>query len=180
LEPAGDNLWSPLDAPDQRRFCQNAENDACNWLVPPGTNDAFCLACRHNGVIPDVTEQSRLAAWQQIELAKHRLFYGLLRWKLPLSTVGEDPTHGLLFEFLADPPANAGPKILTGHDEGKITIALREADDAERERRRVDMGEPYRTLLGHFRHEVGHHYWDILVKNRNKLAAESELRTVRS
>jgi hypothetical protein len=172
LEPAGDNLWSPLAAPDQRRFfCQNAANDACNWLVPPGTNDAFCLACRHNGVIPDVTEQSRLAAWQQIELAKHRLFYGLLRWKLPLSTVAEDPTHGLLFEFLADPPANAGPKILTGHDEGKITIALREADDAERERRRVAMGEPYRTLLGHFRHEVGHHYWDILVKNRNKLEA---------
>jgi hypothetical protein len=63
-----------------------------------------------------------------------------------------------------------GPKILTGHDEGKITIALQEANDAERERRRVAMGEPYRTLLGHFRHEVGHHYWDILVRDRNKLA----------
>ena len=85
--------------------------------------------------------------------------------------MADDPTHGLSFEFLADPPANAGPKILTGHDEGKITIALREAEDAERERRRVAMGEPYRTLLGHFRHEVGHHYWDILVRNRNKLEA---------
>jgi hypothetical protein len=172
LEPAGDNLWSPLASPDQHRFlCRNAANDACNWLVPPGTNDAFCLACRHNGVIPDVTDEPRLAAWQQIELAKHRLFYSLLRWKLPLSTVAEDPAHGLSFEFLADPPANAGPKILTGHDEGKITIALREAEDAERERRRVAMGEPYRTLLGHFRHEVGHHYWDILVRNRNKMEA---------
>jgi hypothetical protein len=102
---------------------------------------------------------------------KHRLFYSLLRWKLPLSTVAEDPSHGLSFEFLADPPDATGPKVLTGHDEGKITIALKEAEDAERERRRVAMGEPYRTLLGHFRHEVGHHYWDVLVRNGNKLEA---------
>jgi hypothetical protein len=171
LEPAGD-LWSPLATPGQQRFlCSNAATDACNWLVSPGTNDALCVACRHNGVIPDLTDLSRLAAWQQIELAKHRLFYSLLRWKLPLATVNEDPSHGLSFEFLADPPANVEPKILTGHDEGKITIALNEAQDAERERRRVAMGEPYRTLLGHFRHEVGHHYWDILVRNRNKLEA---------
>ena len=83
----------------------------------------------------------------------------------------EDPAHGLSFEFLADAPAATGPKVLTGHDEGKITIALAEANDAERERRRVSMGEPYRTLLGLFRHEVGHHYWDILVRDGNKLDA---------
>jgi hypothetical protein len=77
----------------------------------------------------------------------------------------------LSFEFLADAPAVTGPKVLTGHDEGKITIALNEANDAEPEKRRVLMGEPYRTLLGHFRHEVGHHYWDILVRDRNKLDA---------
>jgi hypothetical protein len=172
LEPAGDNRWSPLAAPDQQRFlCRNAENDGCNWLVRPGTNDALCVACRHNGIIPDLTDQSRLSAWQQIELAKHRLFYSLLRWNLPLSTVVEDPARGLSFEFLADPPLRSGPKILTGHDEGKTTIALKEAEDAGRERRRVAMGEPYRTLLGHFRHEVGHHYGDILVRNRNKLEA---------
>ncbi len=28
---------------------------------------------------------------------------------------------------------------------------------------RVQMHEPYRTLLGHFRHEVGHYYWDRLI-----------------
>ena len=27
------------------------------------------------------------------------------------------------------------------------------------------MHEPYRTLLGHFRHEVGHYYWDRLVRD---------------
>jgi hypothetical protein len=172
LEPADDDAWVPLATPGQQRFlCRNSFTDACNWLVAPGTNDALCIACRHNGVIPDVTDPSRLTAWQQIELAKHRLFYSLLRWKLPLATVSEDHTHGLSFEFLADPLAATGPKSLTGHDEGKITIALKEAEDAERERRRVAMGEPYRTLLGHFRHEVGHHYWDVLVRNRNKLDA---------
>jgi hypothetical protein len=172
LEPAGDDRWLPFAISDEQRFlCRNAASDACNWLVPPGTDDALCLACRHNDVIPDLMDQSRLAAWQQIELAKHRLFYSLLQWKLPLLTAIEDPAHGLSFKFLADPPVHAGPKVLTGHDEGKITIALQEAEDVERERRRVAMGEPYRTLLGHFRHEVGHHYWDILVRNRNKVEA---------
>src|SRR4051812_23795407 len=75
-------------------------------------------SCRHNGLIPDLTDPSSLAAWQLIELAEHRLFYSLLRWKLPLSTVAEDPAHGLSFEFLADPPDATGPKVLTGHDEG--------------------------------------------------------------
>jgi hypothetical protein len=74
IEPAGDNRWTPLASPDQQRFlCSNAARDACNWLVPSGTNDAFCLACRHNGVIPNLADPSHLAAWQQIELAKHRL-----------------------------------------------------------------------------------------------------------
>jgi hypothetical protein len=59
--------------------------------------------------------------------------------------------------------------VLTGHDEGVITLALSEADDAERERRRTAMGEPYRTLLGHVRHETGHHYWDLLVRDAGRL-----------
>jgi hypothetical protein len=105
-----------------------------------------------------------------LELAKHRLFYTLLRWKLPLKTRSEDPTHGLIFNFLADDLA-AKKKVMTGHDDGLITIALTEADDIERERRRLAMGEPYRTLLGHFRHEVGHYFWDVLVRDGGKLDA---------
>jgi hypothetical protein len=170
LESIDGNSWKPLAASAQQRcFCENAGQDGCNWLVPPGTNDRFCIACRHNSVIPDLSNQDNLVAWQQIEIAKHRLFYSLLRWKLPLQTVAGNPAQGLSFEFLADAPTNAGPKVMTGHDHGKITIALIEANDAEREKRRVAMGEPYRTLLGHFRHEIGHHYWDVLVRDRGKL-----------
>jgi len=93
-----------------------------------------------------------------------------MRWKLPLTTRSENPAHGLIFNFLADDPA-AGQKVMTGHDNGLITIALTEADDIERERRRLAMGEPYRTLLGHFRHEVGHYFWDVLVRDGGKLDA---------
>jgi hypothetical protein len=106
-----------------------------------------------------------------MELAKHRLFYTLLKLRLPLATRAENPKHGLVFEFLAEPPPNGGSTVMTGHDNGLITIALIEANDLERERRRTTMGEPYRTLLGHFRHEVGHHYWDLLVRDGGRLDA---------
>ena len=99
-----------------------------------------------------------------IEVAKHRLFYTLLRLRLPLTTRPEDP-EGLAFDFLADTtdgPQGSAP-VMTGHSNGLITLNLAEADDAERERRRRQMGEPYRTLLGHFRHEIAHYYWDRLV-----------------
>ena len=162
LEPAGEPKWTPLAAKGaQRRFCASAEQDACNWLTPLKSDNPFCLACLHNETIPNLSAPQNLQAWRDIELAKHRLFYSLLRWRLPLTTRAEDPEHGLVFKFLADPPA-AGPKVMTGHDNGVITIALSEADSAERERRRSEMGEPYRTLLGHFRHEVGHYFWDVL------------------
>jgi hypothetical protein len=93
-----------------------------------------------------------------------------LRWKLPLKTRAEDPRHGLIFNFLADDPAT-GHRVMTGHDDGVITVALTETDAIERERRRLQMNEPYRTLLGHFRHEVGHHFWDLLVRDGGKLEA---------
>ena len=173
VEPGEGNACFPLATPGtQRLFCTNAAQDACNWLVPPGTGDAYCLACRHNGVIPDVSQGENLEHWRLMEFAKHQLFYALLRWKLPLATRLDDPEHGLAFHFLSDPPEESGgPKVMTGHENGLITIALVEADDAERETRRRGMGEPYRTLLGHFRHEVGHHYWDILVRDAGKLEA---------
>ncbi len=88
--------------------------------------------------------------WQKIEAAKHRLFYTLLRLNLPLQTRAENP-EGLLFNFLADSPFDPNMRVMTGHDSGLITLAITEADDVERERRRSADGEPYRTLLGHFR-----------------------------
>jgi hypothetical protein len=170
LEPAGGDEWKPLAGKSgPRRFCANADHDVCNWLTAAGGQERLCVACRHNATIPDISRPSHLAAWRDIELAKHRLFYSLLRWKLPLATRAEDPSHGLAFEFLADPPQPFGPKVMTGHDDGVVTIALAEADSAEIEKRRAELAEPYRSLLGHFRHEVGHHYWDLLVRDGGRL-----------
>ena len=171
-----DGAWISSTFPDERFvFCQNAQHGACNWLVPahPG-GDVFCVACRHNETIPDISDPLNLARWQVIERAKKRLFYSLLRLDLPLQTRASNPEHGLAFRFLADTPVAPEP-VMTGHDNGVITIALVEADDAEREQRRTSMGEPYRTLLGHFRHEIGHHYWDLLVANRPALTPFREL-----
>jgi len=169
LEPDGNN-WRALAAPESsQRFCDNAGHEACNWLVDAGSAATLCAACRHNQTIPDLSVPPNLQRWRRLEAAKHQLFYSLLRLKLPLANRIDDPEHGLAFQFLADSPDPSGPKVLTGHDNGLITIALIEADDDERERRRTQMGEPYRSLVGHFRHEVGHYFWDVLVRDGGRL-----------
>jgi hypothetical protein len=148
------------------KYCDNYQYGVCNWLLPADSPETLSLASRFNLVIPDLSDPANVLAWQKMELAKQRLFYTLLRLKLPLATRGQHP-EGLGFQFLGDA---GGANVMTGHDEGLITIALAEADDAEREKRRHAMGEPYRTLLGHFRHEIGHWYWDILVRDGGALA----------
>ena len=166
LEQDG-NDWKALAAPDTRyRFCANTEYDVCNWLVPAEGQDQYCLACRHNRTVPDLSIKQNLTRWRRLEAAKRRLFYTLTKLHLPLSTRPQDP-QGLAFDFLAALSENRpnGPSVLTGHDNGLITINIAEADDAERERQRHSMGEPYRTLLGHFRHEIGHYFWNVLVRN---------------
>ena len=108
-----------------------------------------------------------LPHWRKIELAKHRLFYSLLRLALPLATKRRIRTRPRVrFPRRPDGAAAAQPRVMTGHASGLITINVAEADDAERERQRKSMGEPYRTLLGHFRHEIAHYYWDRLVRGR--------------
>ncbi len=163
LEPEGE-LWHALAHEDVRyRLCVNAEYDACNWLIRADSADRYCAACRHNRTVPDLSDGRNLEHWRKIEAAKHRLFYSLLRLRLPLTTKAEDP-NGLAFDFLASGTAGDIP-VMTGHAGGLITINVDEADDAERERQRRQMQEPYRTLLGHFRHEIAHYYWDKLVAN---------------
>ncbi|SLN50376.1 hypothetical protein AQS8620_02169 [Aquimixticola soesokkakensis] len=146
-------------APQQYKFCKNWELSACNWLVEDkGDGGEYCHACRHNHIVPDLSKKENVKRWQAIERAKRRLIYTLMELDLPVPISGDLP---LVFDFLADAPS--GKQAMTGHAKGLITIALTEADDAQREERRQRMGEAYRTLLGHFRHEVGHYYWDFLL-----------------
>jgi hypothetical protein len=164
---ARDDAWRALATDKLYRMCANAGFGVCNWLVAADAPESYCLCCRHNNTIPDVGVETSLAAWRKLEAAKHRLFYSLVRLKLPLENRNDAPGAGLAFDFLG----TRGPRVMTGHDNGLITISLAEADDVERERTRTTMREPYRTLLGHFRHETGHYFWDRLVRDGGKLAA---------
>jgi hypothetical protein len=167
VEPCGRD-WIPLVTPDARyRFCKNWEQRGCNWMVPANAADPFCAACRHNRTIPDISDATNHRRWQKVEAAKRRLIYSLIKLRLPLPTVASGEREPLVFDILSD--ASPAEKVVTGHDSGVITISLSEADDATREQNRVSMGEPYRTLLGHFRHEIGHYYWNKLVRDGGQI-----------
>jgi hypothetical protein len=164
------------EAGGKYRKCKNyAEHNICNWAVPADDPNPLCRSCRLTRVIPDLGKPGNREAWYKLEVAKRRLVYSLLRLGCPLKSKAEDPEHGLAFEFLADPETPGAPRVTTGHANGVITLNLAEADDAEREQRRVDLHEPYRTLLGHFRHEVGHYYWELLVQGSPLLERFREL-----
>jgi hypothetical protein len=164
LEPASPDVWRPLAAPDApQRYCANRARGACNWMVPADSVERLCVACRLNRTIPNLGEPRNVVLWRRIELAKHRLIDGLLCLGLPLRS-WIDSGGGLAFDFLAQQDVAAGgAPVTSGHRGGVITIEVNEADDAWREASRIRLAEPYRTLLGHLRHEVGHYYWDRLI-----------------
>lgn len=168
-EGTGEGTVTAMSDGSAWKPCANSSRALCNWLVPAGSDEAFCPACALNRTIPDLSIPGNLERWQALEAAKRRLLYALRRLGLPLANREADVAHGLAFDFLAD--AADGSPVLTGHDDGLVTINIAEADSAERERRRLELGEPYRTLLGHLRHEVGHYYWDLLVRDGGKVDA---------
>ncbi|WP_018935074.1 putative zinc-binding metallopeptidase [Thioalkalivibrio sp. ALJ24] len=148
------------------RQCRHyAVDGVCNWMVPESDAHPFCRACRLNRTIPDLGVAGNRTLWARLEAEKRRLVYGLLRLGLPLVSQREDP-QGLAFDFLASttPAFQEGGGVVTGHAAGLITLDIAEADPAVRERMREAMAEPYRTILGHFRHESGHYYWERLVR----------------
>lgn len=149
-----------------RRYCANAALGACNWLAEEASVEGFCSACELNDMIPDLSEPDNLEAWQEMERAKKRLMYSLLRFDIP--TDATDFKKGrLTFNFVRGE--------MTGHLNGVITINIQEADSVERERRRQHFDEPYRSLLGHLRHESGHFYWNVLVQDTARI---QEFRTL--
>ena len=143
--------------------CANFDTaSGCNWLLPLGSTEPLCLACRVNRTIPDQSDPENQRLWGRTEMAKRRMMSQLIDLGLPIrSKEKEDPEHGLAFDFLRAQPGE--PPVMTGHASGVITLNVEEADDSVRERVRAAMHEPYRTLLGHLRHEVGHYYWDRLI-----------------
>ncbi len=173
IEPAGDEehaLWRRTDDPEGPtwRLCQNStEQQACNFAVSSDDPHLLCVSCRQTRMAPDLSVPANHDHWVLIESAKRRLYYTLAKLRL-----SEDHAESLIFEFLADMP---GAPVLTGHQNGVITLNIAEADDAERARRRIELHEPYRTLLGHLRHESGHYFWDRLILQQNRTQEFAEV-----
>jgi hypothetical protein len=157
--------------PESARYrqCRNThDRDACNWLVPTDDPSEYCRSCALSEIVPDLSVAANDAAWRRVEAAKRRLLYALFALKLPVRSRAENPESGLAFRFLK---GSEDEPVMTGHDGGVITLNIDEADFAFRENMREKMGEGYRTILGHLRHEIGHYYWEVLVAGSNLLDA---------
>jgi len=157
----------------------NAVEQVCNRMTfapPPGALLLLCDCCQYNRVIPDLAVPQNRQYWHALEKAKRRLMYSLAQLGLPCGPEGSAISLPLSFSFMADVLPDAGlwrstsevEKVYTGHDHGHITINLMESNDAVREKLRLDLNESHRTLIGHFRHEIGHYYWELLVLGRDE------------
>ena len=176
LETMPDNQWqanSPLADGRNYRPCENGRQfQVCNWMVPENDPNPLCVACRLNEVIPDLKEIKNHERWEKLELAKRRCIYTFLKLGLPVESEAGSNQPALSFRFLQD---QINVPVKTGHENGVITVNIAEADADEREHRRLTFHEPYRTLVGHFRHESGHFYWDRLIANSSNLNRFREL-----
>ncbi len=155
----------------------------CNRMIEnrgqPQNADNLCDYCQLTETIPDLSVPGNLNKWYNLEIAKRRLLYLLDLIGLPYGARQAAFALPLSFDFKEDikNPAFTGwvgfrkeEKVYTGHANGKITINIREADPVEREKLRVAFGETHRTLIGHFRHEIGHYYWQLLVMGKKEEA----------
>ena len=137
-------------------------NSICNRLIATTTQtDALCDYCQLTPIIPDLKVVGNIEKWRRLELAKRKVLHQLDSIGLPFRDSIDPNAEKLSFEFKAD----VQKRVSTGHLQGKIVINIEEADSVQREKSRVAFGEPQRTLVGHFRHELGHFFWDRLIKN---------------
>ncbi|TAM69165.1 putative zinc-binding metallopeptidase [Mycobacterium sp.] len=154
------------------QLCANLQLAECNWLVPVNTPRLLCASCALTTERPNDADTVGLAGFARAEAAKRRLLAELHELKLPIVGRDKDPGYGLAFRLLS----SAHENVLTGHENGVITIDLAEGDDVHREQLRIEMDEPYRTLLGHFRHEIGHYYfYRLIAPYRDHLERFNEL-----
>lgn len=136
----------------------------CNWTPLAGNDAGFCLSCAMSKTIPMLDKPGNEERWRKLEDAKRRLIYDLLMLGLPVDR------NRLEFHFKEDRRTNPDVgehHVTTGHSRGEITINAAEADEVFRETMRQAMNEPWRTLLGHMRHESGHYYFTELVNDAN-------------
>lgn len=149
--------------------CRNLNLSGCTWLARSAGGQ--CDACDLTRVRPNDADAKGLAQYPVAERAKRWLLVDLDRLGFPVVGKDEDPQHGLCFDLLSSVAEN----VTIGHADGVITIDLAESDDAYRVRVQKQLGEPYRTMLGHFRHEVGHYMQWRLVEDTDRIGEARRL-----
>jgi hypothetical protein len=154
----------------QYQLCANLHRAECNWLVRTQVAGELCMSCELTRTRPSDADTVGMAAFADAEKAKRRLIVELVDLKLPIVGRAEDPKFGLAFDLLS----SRFEKVFTGHEDGVIMLDLAEGDDVHREQLRVEMDEPYRTLLGHFRHEIGHYYFYRLIDSSPEYLPKSK------
>jgi hypothetical protein len=170
LEPAVDDQWRIVGDRDGTtvHLCRNVGEQACNQVLRPGQPLGLCDACLLTRTIPNLDHPGHREAWGRLERAKRRLLWTLQGLGLAWKSRAEDPQHGLMFDFLSEMDMPDGQRVSTGHTEGHIVVDAEEADDSVLAKNRKDLHESYRTVLGHFRHEAGHYYWNVLIRDRGR------------
>ena len=175
FDPAALDMRRLDDRTPLKRCANGAANlRACNWLIQKKGTEAYCVSCSLSRLIPNLASSNTLQLWVKMEAAKRRALFSMLSLGIPLQPLPDPKAMGAVNEKgqvvplalsyrILQPLPNA--PVITGHDAGMITLNLEEADDAIRERNRMALNEPYRTLLGHFRHEIGHYYWSMWFEN---------------
>lgn len=136
----------------------------CNWLVREDAPSGRCFPCRLTRRRPEADDTIALEKLARTEQAKRRLVLQLGDLGLPIVPWDVQP-GGLGFDLLSS--LSDGQRVTIGHAGGIITIDLAESLDDRREALRIRLGEPYRTMLGHLRHEVGHYYQNVLLRDED-------------
>ncbi len=173
IDPIDDQRLTYISAANGKTYqkCRNYyEHAVCNWMVDVEENEEFCIACQLNRTIPNLSIGINKELWNKLEIEKRRLMFSLLQLGMDVRSKNKDP-KGLAFDFLADHDESFSERdrVMTGHADGLITINISEADPVQREKMRTSMEEHYRTILGHFRHESGHYYWDQLIQDADAI-----------
>ena len=150
--------------------CANAAW-GCNWMLPAGTGTEWCRSCALTRGRPDHERPDAVEAWRAAEAVKRRLVHQLDRLGLPVEPRSAAVPGGLAFDLVHVP----GEGGVTGHLDGVVTLDLTETDEVHRDELRRRLDEPFRTVIGHLRHEIAHHYWPRLVGGTDALDGFREL-----
>lgn len=175
------NWITPLSDKQYRPCVNYSSNQICNWVVEADSERQLCHSCALTKIIPDQSKELNATRWYRMEHAKRRLLFTLISLGLPVWTQYPGKPQ-LQFQFLEDVEEDeygqeltVKSTVITGHNNGMITLNLKEAEDSSRIMMREQMNERYRTLVGHFRHESGHFYWDWFIRDSEEL---DEFRTI--